>query len=150
METRLGKGNRPALFLVPTTDGLRTVNKPLLMNGRGGAVHRHFQETVANHARSLGYEVHKEYRIESGGSVDVHLSKEGIAVAVEIAIHSRPERECHNILKCLDAGYDRVMALFLDLRLLQETRSLFVKDATLEQRQRVIFLEVGRVGDELK
>jgi hypothetical protein len=40
-------------------------------------------------------------------------------MAVEIAVQSRPQRELKNIRKCLEAGYERVLALFLDSELLQ-------------------------------
>lgn len=104
VETRLDQGNRLALFLIPTMFGFQAVNKPLL-SGRGGTVHRHFQEIVARHAQSLGYESKTEHRLNNGGSVDVHLSKQRIRVAVEIAVHSKPQRKCSNIRKCLDADY---------------------------------------------
>jgi hypothetical protein len=149
VETRLGQGNRPALFLVPTPTGLKAVNKPS-RSGRGGALHCHFQSVVANRARGLGYEAHTEHRLQSGGSVDVHLSRENISLAVEIAVQSRPHRELKNIRKCLEAGYDRVLALFLDSELLQETQSIFASETSLEDRQRVAFLELARLGEELK
>jgi hypothetical protein len=82
--------------------------------------------------------------------VDVHLSRENISLAVEIAVQSRPHRELKNIRKCLEAGYDRVLALFLDSELLQETQSIFASETSLEDRQRVAFLELARLGEELK
>ena len=71
-------------------------------------------------------------------------------MGVEIAIHSKSQKELHNIRKCLEADYDRVLAMFLDSDLLQRTRDLFTKDATEEERQKVSFLEVGRLTEELK
>lgn len=149
VETRLGKGNRPALLLVATMAGFDVVNRPL-RSGRGGAAHRHFQEVMARHALSLGYQANKEHRLETGGSVDVHLSREGVTIAVEIAIHSRPQRELKNIRKCLDAGYTQVLALFLDPKLLEQTRSLFAQKATAEEQQRVAFMELQNLDQMLK
>ena len=137
------------LFLAPTMKGLQIVNKKP-SHGRGGAVHRHFQEGIANHARGLGYQADIEHRLPDGGDVDVHLAREGTRVGVEIAIHSKPGKELHNIRKCLAAGYDKVLALYLDSDLLQRTRDLFTREATEEERQKVSFLEVGTLAEELK
>ena len=149
VETRLGRGNRVARFLVPTVSGFRAVNKPV-PSGRGGPVHKHFQEAVAEHARTLGYRAEVESRLSNGGSVDVCLEKSGVGVAVEIAIHSRPAREYKNIRKCLDAKFDRVLCLFIEPELLRETKQLFTQKASVEERARLIFAEVGRFKEELK
>ena len=71
-------------------------------------------------ARRPGYEVDKQRRLDSGASVDVHLVRDGGGVAVEIAIHSNPDRGLNNILKCPRAGYDQALALFLDLHVLRQ------------------------------
>ena len=149
VETRMGKGNRPAVFLVPTIGGFQAINRPPL-SGRGGVVHRHFQDSVARQSRSLGYEVKTEYRLENGGSVDVHLCRDDITIAVEIGIHSRPQREYKNIRKCLDAGYKRVFGLYIDPRLLKETQSLFLESASEEEKDRVTFCEVRAFTEELR
>lgn len=79
----------------------------------------------------------------------MHAVKDAARLAVEIAMHSRPSRECQNIRKCLKAGYDRVLALFLEPALLQDTRRLFTSDAPAEERRRVVFLELGKLGEGL-
>ena len=81
--------------------------------------------------------------------MDVHIEKGGARVAVEIAIHSKPEWETHNIRKNLVAGYDRVLALYLDPALLEATRTNFTADATKEELSNVTFVEVGRFEDYL-
>ena len=149
VETRMGQGNRPAWFLVPAAAGLRAAGKPMPA-GRGGPVHKHFQEAVASLTRELGYQADIEHRLEGGGSVDVHLFKEGMNIAVEIAVQSRAEGEYRNIRKCLEARYNRVLALFLDPELLQEARALFVSEANEADRRKVDFLEAGRVEDGLR
>jgi hypothetical protein len=149
VKTHLGQGRRQMVFLVPTIAGLQAVNKPV-PSGRGGALHRYFQDVVANHARALGYEARTEHRLASGGSVDVHLARGAEQVAVEIAIQSRIERELKNLRKCLEAGYHRILALFLDPGLLNDVRSSFTSESSNEDRRRVFFAELGRLEEVLK
>jgi hypothetical protein len=53
--------------------------------------------------------------------VDVHLEKDGVRVAVEIAAISKPQREIAHIRNCLAVGYDKVYVVFVDQRLLKRT-----------------------------
>ena len=112
-------------------------------------MHRRFQELSSRHAQALGYDVNIEHRLEGRGSVDVDLGRQGVRIAVEIAVESRADRECGNIEKCLEAGYDRVLALFLNPTLLHDAKLLFTKTASNGELARVTFLEVERLMEEI-
>jgi hypothetical protein len=105
---------------------------------------------VSRHAESLGYQTEIERRLDAGGSVDVHLSREGFSIAIEIAIHSRPQRESRNIRKCLDVGYNRVLSLFLEPKLLHKTRAAFIKTDDERDRHKVAFGELERFNELLE
>jgi hypothetical protein len=53
--------------------------------------------------------------------VDVHLEKDGLRIAVEVAVVSKPQREIAHIKNCLAVGYDKVYVVFVDQRLLERT-----------------------------
>jgi len=112
VETRLGQGGTLAKYAIPTLPGFRILGKEPYQ-GRGGPIHRHFQKVISDRARGHGYIVHTEHAIV-GGSVDIHLEKEGVTTAVELSVTSNADRELDNIRKCLDVDYHRVVVLFLD------------------------------------
>jgi hypothetical protein len=109
VETRLGKMARRTVFFVPTFTALERlgIEPP---PGRGGAVHRYIQQLIAARAISQGYTAKVEYDLGNGGSVDVHLEKDGVRIAVEIAAVSKTQREIAHIKHCLAVGYDKSMS----------------------------------------
>jgi hypothetical protein len=120
IETRMGRGGRLAKFLIATFEALESLGKepPL---GRGGAVHRYVQQMVVEGAKAKGYKAEIEKPI-AGGAVDVHLEKGGHRTGIEIAVTSKPERELAHIRNLLEAGYDRVITVFADVRLMERTQ----------------------------
>jgi hypothetical protein len=120
VETRLGKMARRTMFFIPTFTALERlgVEPP---PGRGGAVHRYIQHVIEDGATSKGYTAKVEYDLGNGGIVDVHLEKDGVKIAVEIAVFSKPQREIGHIKNCLDFGYDKVFNVFADQHLLERT-----------------------------
>jgi hypothetical protein len=54
-----------------------------------------------------------------GGQIDVALYREGLRVAVEISVTSKPEYEAQNLAKCLRAGFARVFAIAADQKRLR-------------------------------
>ena len=69
-----------------------------------------------------GYIAEVDKDLGNGGIVDVHLERGGHRIGVEIAVVSKPERELAHIMKNLDAGYDRVISVFADNRLMERTQ----------------------------
>lgn len=108
----MGRGNTRAKYGIPTKRGLELLGKQI--PGRGGPIHKHLQGIVASFAQSRGYTAELEKRLPSGQYVDIHLASHEEMVAVEISVVTDVLREIRNMEKCLDAGYDRVLALFVD------------------------------------
>jgi hypothetical protein len=110
-------------FFIPTFSAfeLLGVAPP---TGRGGVIHRHIQQLVVAGAKDKGYRTQVEYDLGNGGIVDVHLEREGVRIAVEIAVFSTPERELGHIKTCLAVGYTRVYGIFVEEKLLEKTKAL--------------------------
>jgi hypothetical protein len=57
------------------------------------------------------------------GSVDVLLEREGSRIACEISVTSKVEQEVGNVMKCLAAGFPRVVLISLKKTLLTRVRA---------------------------
>ena len=84
--------------------------------GRGGAQHKYLQELVKRFAETQGYRATIEKPTPTGGSVDIALEREDGAIAVEISVTSTNAYESGNVVKCLAAGYARVVVLASERR----------------------------------
>jgi hypothetical protein len=134
------------VFFVPTFASLeRLGRKPPA--GRGGAVHRYIQQVITNRAIAQGYTAKIEYDLGNGGSVDVHLEKDRVRIAVEIAAVSKLLREIAHIKNCL-VGYDRVYVVFVDQRLLERTTAALAgfSDEELGKIRLVHLRNLSQVG----
>ncbi len=88
-----------------------------------------------------GYRATVEKPILDGlGSVDVALEKEGSSVACEISVTSTVEQEVGNIQKCLVAGFEHVVLVSSDKKVLSETREAMVTLLSTDQMKRVRYL----------
>lgn len=74
----------------------------LKQRGRGGVVHRYWQETIADSFREKGWEVELEKN-----HADVAAESENRRIAVEVALESS-NREIGHIEDRFDAGFDEV------------------------------------------
>jgi hypothetical protein len=136
---------RPTKVLIPTFPAfeLLGVEPP---TGRGGAVHRHMQHLVEAGARPKGYSTQLEKEIGNDAIVDVHLEKEGVRIAVEIAVVSKPEREIVHIKQCLAFGYDQVYAIFVDENLLEQTGQAIHQGFSAEEVGKVRLLPLSKLA----
>ncbi len=94
--------------------------------GKGGSQHRYVQHLIKGLAEEHGFRAVIEEAVE-GGQIDVALHREGLSIACEISVTSKPEYEAQNLAKCLRAGFVRVFAIATDQKRLRaievETRS---------------------------
>lgn len=142
VDTRLGRKGRRAIYAVPTFKGYQAIGeKPPA--GRGGPVHKHFVEVIARWAAQKGYQITKEQKLEEGW-VDLVLSREGQVTAIELSVTSTTEREINNLNKCLEAGYSRVVMLFLDRGVQQRYVNQIDQRFSGEERNKVV---VGNIND---
>jgi len=114
MTTHLGSGSRIAKFLVLTSKGFDALSLNF-DSGKGGPLHRYWQSVIRLHAENAGYNTVIEEPISgSKESVDIGLRKNGNRLAVEISVTNRAEYELSNAIKCKEAGYSKLIFLFLD------------------------------------
>jgi len=106
--------------------------------GRGGPQHKYIQELVRRWASSRGYKTTIEKEILGGlGSVDVALEKEGRSIACEISVTTSVEHEVGNVQKCLTAGFEHVVLLLTERRMMAKARDAIAATVSEDERARV-------------
>ncbi len=93
---------------VEITDG-RTKNQ--LIEHKELTEHRYMQMYIKKMAEERGYVAKIEQPTDNGGRVDVLLEKNKRRIACEIGFTTTLEWEAHNVIKCLEEGYDLVVAI---------------------------------------
>jgi hypothetical protein len=146
IELRPGKVGRPTKVFLPTFAAFALLGKDPPA-GRGGAIHRHMQQMVAEDARAKGYTAKVEYQLPSGAIVDVHLERGQEKIAVEFAVLSHPSRELAHIRQCLLAGYDKVVAVFADPQLLEKTNESLAGEFSERERALIQLIPVTKLSD---
>jgi len=102
---------------------------------------------IAEQAEVFGWKAVVEKRIpRSLENADVELRKDDIRVAVEISSTTRPEHEIQNIKKCLEAGYDYILAVCPDNKRLSLLKTEVKKVFSFKERERIRFYH----SDQLK
>ena len=81
--------------------------------GKGGSQHQHMQKLIKEMAQERGYRAVIEQPVE-GGSIDVALYRDGIAIACEISVTSKAAYEVKNLAKCLGGEFSHVFAIATD------------------------------------
>jgi len=146
-ETRRGLLGRLAKVLNLTDKGVSVVKK-LSSEGKGGDLHKELQQMIKEQAELFGWKARVEERIpRSLESVDVGLDKDGIRVAVEISSTTAPEHEIQNIRKCLEAGYDYILAVCSDDKRLSLLKTEVKKAFSFKERERIRFYHSSRVKE---
>lgn len=102
--------------------------------------HRYLQALIKKIAEEKGFRATLEEPTPDGqGRVDVSLEREGLRIACEISLTTTEEQELHNILKCLTAGYDRVLVCSPDRKTLEKIQGFAQQKLSQEQQMRVLF-----------
>jgi hypothetical protein len=144
LRTSKGTAGRPAKFVLLTHQAytLFGIQPPA---GRGGVIHRHLQQLIAEGATAKGYTAQVEKELGNGAIVDVHLEKPSEKIAVEFAVVSTPEREITHIRNCLAVGYDQVYTLFADENLLARTATQIQASFSEQDREKVRLLPLSQL-----
>lgn len=109
--------------------------------GRGGQQHQYLQQLIKRWADGRGWQTTIEKQVLDGlGSVDVALEKDGRSVACEISITSTTDYETGNIQKCMAAGFQNVVLVSSDKKILAQARNAICEALNPEQIKRVRFL----------
>ena len=109
--------------------------------GRGGEHHKYLQQLIKRWAEARGYAVTIEKQILDGlGSVDVALEKGGRRIACEVSVTTDAEHETGNVEKCLAAGFDEVILISSEKKVLTSVRHALVAALSTAQYRQVKFL----------
>lgn len=109
--------------------------------GRGGQQHKYLQELIKRWAENRGYTVTIEKPILGGlGLVDVALEKTGQAIACEISVTTDPEHEVGNVQKCLAGGFEQVIVLSTDKKVLAKIHGAVAEAIPKEQLKKIRFM----------
>jgi predicted DNA-binding transcriptional regulator AlpA/DNA helicase HerA-like ATPase len=109
--------------------------------GRGGEHHKYLQQLIKRWAEGRGYSVTIEKPILDGlGSVDVALEKGSRSIACEISVTTDAEHETGNVQKCLAAGFEDVILISSEKKVLTAVRHALVATLSTAQYRQVKFL----------
>ena len=101
--------------ILPTNTKLNSHNVPLKSNIDSD--HRFLQNRIKQVASVYGYKSTIEAATSDGkGRVDVLLEKDDITIAVEISIATDITWEIHNIKKCLENSYSKIISCHTDTK----------------------------------
>jgi hypothetical protein len=119
----------------------QTLPRQETLPGRGGQQHKYLQQLVKRLAESRGYRAIIEKSILGGaGSVDVSLERDEARIACEISVTSTEKQELSNVGKCLAAGYDKVVLLASDAKVLNRLKETVSEELDAVCRERVLVL----------
>ena len=150
IETNLGKDGKRALFLLPNPEAFEGLGIELKQgSGRGGLLHRYFQQEFAKDARELGWKAEIEAGFEKGEGADVGLAKDGFRIAVEISITSKPQTEARNVAKNLGLGFDKVVICFLTRSAMEKTKELLGRNDNADKAVLCLANEFQRTLERL-
>jgi excisionase family DNA binding protein len=137
-ETRQGDRGRLAKILLITEKGSAILKK--FTAGKGGEIHKQLQSMLKEQAELFAWQGVIEKRIsKSLESVDLVLTRNDIKVAVEISDTTRVYYEISNIRKCLEAGYDYVVAVSSEEKFLSLLKTEVKKSFSFKERERIRF-----------
>ncbi len=93
--------------------------------GRGGQQHKYLQNLFKRMGEDRGYRATIEKEILGGiGKVDVALERAGQSIACEISITTDPKQEVANIQKCVAGGFEQVIFVSADKKMLDKVKTL--------------------------
>lgn len=137
--THLGQGSRIAKFLLLTPSGFNALGIEPGLEGKGGVQHRYWQSVIKSYAEGKGHRSAIEEPIPEGKeTVDLGLERDGIRIAVEVSITTGIDHEASNAAKCLNAGYGKVVTLFLEEAKAEEFQNHIGKALPEDDRQKVL------------
>jgi excisionase family DNA binding protein len=130
--------------IVPRTEKVvkeAEATTPIGVPGRGGDHHKYLQQLIKRWAEAREYTVAIEKPILDGlGSVDVALEKGSRTIACEISVTTDPQHEVGNVQKCLASGFELVILISSEKKLLTAARHALVSALSSAQFRQVKFL----------
>lgn len=112
--------------------------------------HRSLQNRIRTIALKLGYHVQLEEQTQSGGKVDVGLTKNSARIAIEISVTNTTGYEVHNLHKCLSEGYDKVYMLSENQKHLANIQKQFLDSIGEKKYDHVFFMHPDQIKKYLE
>lgn len=104
--------------------------------------HRYLQTLIKKMAEARGYKALIEEPTPDGkGRVDVALEKNGKKIACEIGVTTTKEWEVHNLVKCIAAGYDPVIAISNDKKGIELMQKQVNETLDADARKKILVME---------
>jgi hypothetical protein len=95
---------------------------PAATPGRGSAPHKMIQKLAKEWGEARGFRATLEQDVLGGsGRVDVLLEREGLRIAVEVALANSPAEVAETVVKDVAAGFDHVVVVSNDGELLRRS-----------------------------
>jgi hypothetical protein len=116
--------------------------------GKGGSQHRYVQHLIKGLGEDRGFRAVIEETVECG-QIDVALHREGLSIACEISVTSKPQYEAQNLAKCLRGGFTQVFAVAADSKRLRAIEAQARERLSGEDMARILFLTPELVADAL-
>jgi len=125
------------------------IDKPV-MPGRGGTKHKMLQQEIKLLGEKAGFRSTIEKSLKDRkGHVDVALERDDLKIAVEISVSTNAEHELQNVIKCLNAGFDHVLAVSEDSAGLKDLEGALT-GLTKQQKSKVQCMTSDQVAVFLK
>lgn len=110
--------------------------------GRGGAKHKLLQRLVREWGEARSFRVTIEEEILGGaGRVDVALLRDGVRIAVEVAVTSTADQIAASVSKAFAAGFSDVIVVAPDAATLKKAQTESAEKLDARDRDRVRFLD---------
>jgi hypothetical protein len=131
--------DEPTPVLTPTTT---TATAPATSApGRGSAPHKTLQKLAKEWGEARGFRATLEKDILGGsGRVDVLLEREGLRIAVEVAIANSLAEVAETVVKDVAAGFDHVVVVSNDAELLRRSEERIKEAVPAKSLGKVRFL----------
>ena len=111
------------------------------LHGKGGDHHRYLQQLIQRWAEVRGYVATIEKPILDGlGSVDVALEKGSRSIACEVSVTTDAAHEVGNVQKCLAAGFQDVIVVSSEKRVLATAKQALAGAVSAAQYRQIRFL----------
>lgn len=151
-ETNLGRKGRRAMILCLTEKAVKELNLAA-GPGRGSFLHKQLQQKLKLVAEGLGFSAVIEESLNgTPEGADIGLAKDGLRIAVEVSVTTKPSHESAHVGRALKAGYGLVILTFLQSEKRDRTEELVKSQYPNEVVERVRFClanELARVLERI-
>ena len=107
--------------------------------GKGGPKHKYLQQLIKKFAQEKGYKAEIEKSLPTGEKIDISLEKDKIKIACQICLTTHQSYEIENIKKCLKAGYDKIIIISTQKRILKNLKDLALKEIKSKDQKKLMF-----------